>query len=269
MVRQMLVFPNSSDFDFETGDFTIDFWFNFTSIPLNMGFLGGNTGNWQIGFNNAGAVNKLYYYDPNIVGNYRATVESSFTLGQWYHLAFVRASGSLSYYVNGTKVGDSISFPQDALPISDLLIGSVLIGNYFCNGYMDELRINKGIARWTSDFTPPVSAYAPSGLIINMSLISLPQIADDVPIEARIVIFEEDVDSIILNTDLKAYISRDDGITWSQVTLIDEGFYESSARILSGNVSITSQPSDTDIRYKIVTDNNKNIKIHGTAVHWK
>jgi hypothetical protein len=102
-----------------------------------------------------------------------------------------------------------------------------------------------------------------------MSLISNAQVADSVPTSARIILFEEDVDSITLNTDLKAYISRDNGTTYSQVTLEDEGNYITAARILSGVVNISGQPSDTDVIYKLTTHNNKNLKIHGVGISWK
>jgi len=109
----------------------------------------------------------------------------------------------------------------------------------------------------------PTSAYD------NMTLISNNQIPTDVPTEARIVIFEEDVNTITLNTDLKAYISRDDGANYSQVTLEDEGNYITGARVLSGSVDISGQPSDTDVVYKLTTHNNKNLKIHGVGISWK
>jgi len=106
-------------------------------------------------------------------------------------------------------------------------------------------------------------------IIENMELVSNNKIADDVPTSSRIVLFEEDVDSITINTDLKAYISRDNGTTFSQVTLEDEGNYITGARILSGVVDISAQPSGSNIKYKIETLNSKNLKLHGTAVSWK
>ena len=81
-------------------------------------------------------------------------------------------------------------------------------------------------------------------------------------------IFEEDIDSITLNTDLLAYVSRDGGSTFNQITLSDEGNYITSARILSGTVDISGQPSGTSMVYKIVTDNNKFLKLHGTGMLW-
>jgi len=68
---------------------------------------------------------------------------------------------------------------------------------------------------------------------------------------------------------LKVYISRDDGNNYSQVTLVDEGDYESGKRILVGNVDISGQPSDKTMRWKIETLNNKNCKIHGVGLNWE
>ena len=36
-------------------------------------------------------------------------------------------------------------------------------GSAYMNGWIDEFRFSKGIARWTTNFTPPTSAYAPAG----------------------------------------------------------------------------------------------------------
>jgi len=104
--------------------------------------------------------------------------------------------------------------------------------------------------------------------LTNMTLISDTFTADEQPDDARIIIFEEDVDSITLNTDIKAYASRDDGTTWTQITLSDEGTYSGTKRILSGTADISGQPSGTNMKYKIETLNNKNLKLHGAALSW-
>jgi hypothetical protein len=101
-----------------------------------------------------------------------------------------------------------------------------------------------------------------------MALLSNAQTAEAVPVSSRIVLFEEDVDAITLNTDLKAYVSRDNGTTYSQVTLVNEGYYATSKNILAGLVDISAQPSGTNMKYKIETLNNKNLKLHGTGINW-
>ena len=102
----------------------------------------------------------------------------------------------------------------------------------------------------------------------NMTLVSEKFTADAESDDGRIVIFEEDVDAITLNTDIKAYVSRDDGTTWTQITLTDEGNYSGSKRILTGEADISAQPSGTDMVYKIESLNTKDLKIHGTALSW-
>jgi len=110
------------------------------------------------------------------------------------------------------------------------------------------------------------------GLTQNMTLISNSQTAEASPSQSRIIIFQENVDAISLNVDLKAYVTRENGTgaTWEQVTLEDEGNYEGTKRVLSGivNLDVTGMGSGTHMAYKIITHNNKDLKIHGTGVFW-
>ncbi len=103
----------------------------------------------------------------------------------------------------------------------------------------------------------------------NLDLRSEAFTAEAVPVESRIVVFEEDVDSCAINTDIKAYVSRDGGTTYTQITLVDEGDYDTGKRILAGSVSLASQPSGTTMKYKIIGDNTKKMKIHGVSLSWK
>ena len=78
------------------------------------------------------------------------------------------------------------------------------------------------------------------------------------------------------NTDIKAYISRDGGANFTQVTLVDEGLWtigDSLKRILAfHNLDISGQPSGTSICYKITTHNqsaSKDTQIHAVSYGWK
>jgi len=200
--------------------------------------------------------------------SYATSSPVSISNGVWYHIALIRSVNTALIFFNGvsqTLTGNTFS---GALPTiaTTLKIGSIDGAQQFINGQIDEFRVSKGIARWTSNFTPPTVAYVVS---TDMTIFSNAQVATIVPTSARIILFEEDVDSITLNTDLKAYISRDNGTTYSQVTLEDEGNYITGAKVLSGVVDISAQPSGSNIKYKIETLNTKNLRIHGTAVSWK
>ncbi len=92
--------------------------------------------------------------------------------------------------------------------------------------------------------------------------------ASSEPSSGRLILFEEDVDAITLNTDLKAYFSRDDGSTWAEGTLVDNGDYASNKRILVSDIDLSEAGSGTDIKWKLELLNTKNAKIHGVGVLW-
>lgn len=103
----------------------------------------------------------------------------------------------------------------------------------------------------------------------NMTLVSASITASAQPTSGRVVVFVEEIDSITVNTDFIAYLSRDGGTTYTAVTLVSEGTYASGKKIYSGSGSISAQPSGTTMKYKLVTANNKKIKVHGASASWK
>ena len=102
----------------------------------------------------------------------------------------------------------------------------------------------------------------------NMILISNEVEAEETPTDGKLVILQEDVDAITINTDIKGWVSRDDGTTYTQLTLADEGDFDSTKKILVGEADISAQPSDKTMKYKITTHNNKNLKLHATGLLW-
>ena len=99
------------------------------------------------------------------VGGAAGTIAScsySFAQNTWYHLAAVRNSNTVSIYVNGT--GQTVSQPSQSGAF--IHQGNILyVGRwggttaYEWVGYIDDLRITKGIARYTGNFTPPNKAF--------------------------------------------------------------------------------------------------------------
>lgn len=78
------------------------------------------------------------------------------TANTWYHVALINTAGTTKLYVDGV----SILSATDALPSGNLILqlGYQAFGNNpndYLNGYIDEIRITKGIARYTSNFNPP------------------------------------------------------------------------------------------------------------------
>ncbi len=151
--------PHTGDWDFGTGDFTVDFQARFrdttsTQALFSIGDYASNgltlyytNGNLNIHINSA-AVSKSIAWTP--------------VQNQWYHFALVRTGAAVKLFVNGTQAGtdltnsSNISGSATGVYIGALYSGGT--GNYL-NGNIDEFRISKGIARWTSNFTPSTQAY--------------------------------------------------------------------------------------------------------------
>ena len=93
--------------------------------------------------------------------------------------------------------------------------------------------------------------------------------ASSAPTTSRIVVFQENVGSVTLNSDIVASISRDGGSNFTNVTLADEGYITGSSgqRILAGVATVSGQPSGTSMRWKITLANNQS-KIHGVSLSW-
>ena len=106
----------------------------------------------------------------------------------------------------------------------------------------------------------------------EMSLVSNAQTAQAQPDTARITVFTHpSTGTTTINTDIKAYASRDNGTTYTQITLADDGEYESGKKLLSGSADISGQPAGTSMRYKIETLNQSSSKItrlHGVSLQW-
>lgn len=184
--------PDHADFAMGTGLFTIDFWIrlkedvyaygdNFSLQTNGMLFYQGDasgTGTtilqaaWL--YKDAVGTKHLRWDMPespeSFPGDHSLFVTTvGFVINTWYHLAFVRdASNTFRIFVNGVlKVQDPRSktltdstyhFVIGSMPSPTFL-------HYF-DGWIEEFRFSKGIARWSANFTPPASAY---GIIQRVS----------------------------------------------------------------------------------------------------
>lgn len=163
--------PDHEDFNIGSGNFTIDFWIRFNYVPgageyavpfcirdayatnNAMTFYYGGTTSWYINYstNGAGAGStslngmSTHVPSPNV----------------WYHTAWIRNGNNFDIYIDGqkqtTKTGSGIIYNAVTTP----LIGAVNASSpgYFVNGWIDEFRFSKGIARWTENFIPQSCQY--------------------------------------------------------------------------------------------------------------
>jgi len=89
-----------------------------------------------------------------------------------------------------------------------------------------------------------------------------------------VMLIENFAGTATLNTDLKAYVSRNGGTGWDQATLVDKGTWGSGTKkiVSANNVAFSNSASGTDMRYKIEWANqasgSKETRVHATSLAW-
>jgi hypothetical protein len=145
---------NESAFQFGTGDFTVECWIYQTATNTYPSIL-------EIDDHVGAAAGILFIaIGGGIVTAYNGTAgfistATAPSLNTWNHIAWVRSSGVFKIYVNG--VGNTgVSFTQNLNTSATVTIGSEknLNGSYTYNGFISNLRVVKGTAVYTSNFTP-------------------------------------------------------------------------------------------------------------------
>lgn len=145
--------PANSDFDFGTGDFTIECW----------AYLNSQGGN---GYNHFFSINQhdtfaLKSYSGNYYLYANSTTAVSTTiapiLNSWHHIALVRYGQRLFLFINGELKGESIiSATTSYGSASEARIGTANgISSEYLDGFLNDVRVTKGRARYTTNFTPP------------------------------------------------------------------------------------------------------------------
>lgn len=167
-----LSLPFTSNFVFP-GDFTVEGWFYFNSLPTgsNQVYL---VGDWQASSNQRSFLLAVTYSGGQKI-NFLISIDgltgvgSTFdlvvnwpaaTINTWYHIAAVRVSGSVNIYVNGvaqTRTTNDITTQTNfnSGVGGQINIGASAYSTVYFNGYMSNLRIVKGVAAYTGNFTPP------------------------------------------------------------------------------------------------------------------
>ena len=250
-----------------TSDKTISFWFKTSTndaVYRTIFFYGkpGTTGHYIRIFLFSGKIGVTQHGDSHVFG-------STSNDGNW-HWACIFVDGSDYSITIDNGAATEKTMTTDLELEGGGFGGSAVYDNFI--GCIDDLRLFTSVlssgdrtmlynsGSGTEDALP--AAYN------TMTLISDSFTAESQPDSARIILLEEDVDSITINTDLIAKVSRDGGTTWTTATLVDEGNYDVSKQILVATLDISGQPNGTTMEYKIETANSKNLKIHATGLSW-
>ena len=150
-----LLIPSNPVFAFGSGDYTVECWIYSQSTAQQVLFASGGTGanNFYFSFVPTSSFIGVGTQNVWILQATGLTLSTSV----WYHVAASRSSGTLRLFLNGTQVAsgaDSTVWIQGGYTA----IGSNAQGTQYTNGYIDDLRITKGVARYTATFTPSTSA---------------------------------------------------------------------------------------------------------------
>jgi len=155
-----LTMPGRSELAFGTSDFTVEFWMYvaangprilYDSRPAS------TSGAYPTIYINSS--NKLIYIANSAD---RITGTTTISLNQWYHVALARSGTSTKLFLDGVQEGSTYTDSTNYLngtnrPIVGANGNNTSFDNY--NGYIDELRITNGYARYTGNFTPPSAPF--------------------------------------------------------------------------------------------------------------
>ena len=156
------------DFSYEDDDFTIEAWVYLTSYNSQGSMIISRDREqtekrgWRFGIESNGKLNFTYTTDADRNSRISTSTNGTVSLNTWTHVAFTRQADVGRFFINGTV--DSITRNFNGNSIYDPAVSEVLVGardsgtNANFSGYIDDLRVIKGHARYTETFTPSTSA---------------------------------------------------------------------------------------------------------------
>jgi hypothetical protein len=162
-----LQIADSDDWHF-TGDFTIDFRYRANAIDTNgtiFWMQQQDVNNFVWFFYNVAGTRLTFWAESGGATVFDVRANWSPALNTWYHIALIRNGNNFYITVDGVDIttsggADASSYPNIVAPFN---VGDTSGTNREIDGWIDEFRVSKGIARWTPNFAPPVAAYADPG----------------------------------------------------------------------------------------------------------
>jgi len=139
---------------FGSGDFTIEFWLyplNTSTLQVFLDFRPSAQGAYPVIYVQSGT---LHYY-VNTANQISAS--SALTANQWQYVALAKSGTQTKMYVDAVQVGSTYTDNNTYLAPT-CRIGTSF-DSFAANAYFDDLRITKGVARYTANFTPPTAPF--------------------------------------------------------------------------------------------------------------
>jgi hypothetical protein len=191
--------PASSAYDFGTGDFTIETWVYIagnsspdgggnriaTIISAHNGVLLPSAGSqgWDLIIGgNASTTGTSLVFENFAAGAYTST-GPSFSIPQliWNHIAMTRQSGVVRFFLNGVQQGANASFTSNVSGgAANCWVGALNYSGFirYLNGYLSNLRVVKGTALYTGNFTPQTTPFATSTVFDASSALTYNKVTD-------------------------------------------------------------------------------------------
>ncbi len=278
-----LTVADSDDFHIGTGDFTIEAWLYKGSKGTYHTLVGqrvNSTSEWRIilDLNTAGngySEGRLRFDWGSVAYNWDAGIP----VDTWTHIAIVRSGTTGTLYVDGTAVTGNPTLNNISNYSAPLRIGTNDGTGEYYQGYIDDLRITKGLARYTSNFTPPTTALADpatqwtdlignnDGTLVNsvgfdsnnLGSLSFDGTDDYVDVSSSALGLSAGTLCFWIKSSVVKDIYNTHSGSWNQNTLYGSGAYI-VLRISDG----TSNPGDVGINSSLVFDGN----FHWVCTQW-
>jgi hypothetical protein len=207
------------DFEFGSGDFTIEGWIRrvgsgTTQQIIDVRAAAQPTVSATLQIN---ASNVLTYV---AAGSTRIT-GTIVTANVWHHIAVSRQGNSTKLFFNGTQVGSTYT-DTNVYVQGPVYIGSRPDGALNFNGFIDDLRISKGIARYTANFTPPTQPFVndsntvlllhfDTDLSDDTGFVAVEDIVVDLDLNGRLGLIAGDNITLALDTQTKTLTINSQG----------------------------------------------------------
>lgn len=262
--------PDSSDFTLGSSDFTVDCWFYVSGGNGTRRILAGQMAS-------GGATSSASFWLEMTTGNVingainiggvakQVTGTTAITSTGWHHGALVRTGNTLKLFIDGTQEGGDLAISGSVGDSSETLsvgrMGAFTSNTW--NGFIDEFRLSVGVARWTSNFTPPSLAYGST--IQNMTLVTAAQTADSSVSNGRALLEYDNTATPTLNTDMTVEVTCDGASNWAAATLSSVTSYSQDGRSVAETAD-TACTAGTSFAARIKTLNNKDVPIYGVTL---
>jgi hypothetical protein len=152
-----LSMPSNQGAALGTGDWTIECWVYLSSATTQQIFLdtrATGTDNGYAFYMTAGSKLSLFTNNTAVL-----TSTSSLSANAWVYIAMTRTSGTVRAYINGTLDATTASYSTAMNCPGSILVGGGVGAVNLVNGYIQDLRITKGVARYTSNFSVPTAEF--------------------------------------------------------------------------------------------------------------